>query len=172
MDLARKIQRPKWERKSGLRDNEIPADVTADLRTEDNELSLWTRLPGETGLDAVFLALAAGPRMRELDKMDVAWVSDHILKNEAIQLQPSPGETLVADLQGRHVNAIQLDLTRLGAIAEKIAAAIEGQQFHRKTKAEIVELLGEAVRAGRVEVGSLQDRVRAKVEEYLSRGAA
>ena len=167
MDLARKIQIPKWERRSGLGKNEIPADVTADLRTGDNNLSLWKYLPDETGLDDVFLALAAG--QQELDKMDVAWVSDQDLEKDGIRLQGSPGTTPVIDLRDRHVDAIQLDVTRLGKIAHQVAAAIDNQHFHRKTRAEIVELLGQAVRAGRVDPVVLGKNVRAKVEEYLSR---
>lgn len=170
MYLVRKITRSKWERTDQLGDNEIPADgITADLRSTNNALSLWACADASESLDDAVLALAAG--FERIDKIEVIWIDRESLKAASVKLDKTQGRTPVADLVDRHIDAVQLDLIRLGRFAEQVSTALKAGQYRRLTKKQVARLIATAVEDGRVALDDLQEKVKIAVSEYVKRDA-
>jgi hypothetical protein len=166
--LARKVTRAKWEVPSDIGRQEIPADaVTTDLRTTSNTLSFWRcENAGDDELRRVVLALAAAAE--RVDKVDVVWIAQATLEGAGIALKESEGRTPVAEMAKKHVDALHLDLVRLGNIARQIAAALRQGQHRRLTRKEVVRILADAVEAKVVGDEELKDKVREDVERELN----
>lgn len=148
--LVRKVSRAKWEPTLGTK--KISADaVTGDLRTSNNELSLWKIASSERAeLEKAALALAAaGDR---IDTLDIAWIASEDIEGQGISLRDSPGRTAAVALKHSHVDAEKLDLTALCTIAEILARAIRDRaHFKRFTKAQVKQLLRTSLDAGQVD---------------------
>ncbi len=166
MYLVRKVTRAKWERTEQLDDDEIPADaVTADLRTTNNALSLWSCAdPTGEQLNDAILALVAGSE--RVDKIDVVWIKRQAFV-DAVEVQESQGRTPVADLVDRHRDAVRLDYGRLGLFAKQIVAALKDDRVKRLTKKKVAQLIASAVKANRLNLDALEDRVKAEVQKHL-----
>lgn len=166
--LVRKIDRKKWEPNPGLQQNEISADaVTANLKTTENKLSLWKCEVAEPKeLEQIALALgAAGER---IDKIDIVWVAKEILDKDGIKLVESSGTTPVAELRSRHMDAVLLDLSRIGKVAHCLADAIRiGEQHYRFSYNQVKELVCTAVQQGLVTASDLSERIRSEVQNEI-----
>ena len=164
MFLARKITRAKWESTEYLSADEIPADaVTADLRTQGNVLSFW-QCATDTASDVAEAALAIAAAGERLDRLDIVWLADQELQSDGLTLRDTEGRTPVSDMVAKHVDVDRLDYVRLGSVARRVAAAIEADQCRRLTRARVKSLIEEAIRQGRIDHGSLQEKLRAEVE--------
>lgn len=163
--LVRKIDRKKWEPNPGLQQNEISADaVTANLKTTENKLSLWKCEVAEPKeLEQIALALgAAGER---IDKIDIVWVAKEILDKDGIKLVESSGTTPVVELQSRHMDAVLLDLSRIGKVAHCVANAIRiGKQHHRFSHYQVKKLVRTAVQQGLVMVSDLHQGIQKDIQ--------
>ena len=167
MFLARKITRAKWEATQELSAGEISADaVTSDLRTQGNELSFWQcGMGAEPEVEEAVLAIAAaGDRV---DRLDIVWLSDDELQADGQKWNETDGRTPVTELVRRHVDVSRLDYVRLGKIAHRVVTAIKGNRHLRLTKARVTTLLAAAVRQERIDLGNLQEKVRAEVRKSL-----
>lgn len=168
MYLVRKISRAKWNRTERLGIGEIPADaVTADLRTTSNALSLWASADeGDEALEDAVLALVSGAE--RLDKVDVVWIERARFDEAGVELSETPGRTPVVDLVDSHVDAVRLDLVRLGHFAHQVVRSIDAEQYRRLTKKRVAQLLAAAVDAGRVSLMALEEKVQEEVSRYVS----
>ena len=164
MFLARKVTRAKWERTSGLKPGEIPADaVTVDLRTRDNSLSLWRCGTGsEREVEDVLLALASGSE--RIEKMEIVWIDEQDLQSDGQSMADSTGLTPVKELVDRHVDLQHLDFERLGKVARLFVSALHGERYRTATKRQIKDLLISAVNEGRVSADELKEKVRQQVQ--------
>lgn len=155
--LTRKISRAKWEREGG-----IGADaVTCDLRTAGNRLSFWRfRESGERIYESTALALTS--TWEELEKIEIIRIAESELEAEGIVLQPSPGVTVVEDLKEYHVDAVELDLDRLGSVARLIAGKVRGDSasWRRFSKQQVGDMLRVAIREKRLNQESLKPKIR------------
>lgn len=167
MYLARRIARAKWDKtrnlQRGLADDEISADaVTGDLRTRDNSLSFWrVRTQADGEIEDVALAIAAAGE--RLDRLDMVWIAEKELQADGQVLEESTGRTPITDLADRHIDICRLDYSRLGKVARRVAAAIEGDQCCILPKGRVKKLLVEAIKAGRVTPEKLADRLRSEI---------
>ncbi len=167
MFLARKITRAKWSSKTGLATDEIPADaVTADLRTKENALSFW-RCGTEADRQVEEAALAIAAARNRVDKLDVVWVSDEDLRADGQKLRDTEGQTPVLGLVEHHVDIQNLDYVRLGRVANRIVAAIDGKQCRRLAKGKVLKLLAAAVNERRVDLDNLNEKVRSEIRKSL-----
>lgn len=153
----------------GLVPEEIAADaVTRDLPTTNNDLSFWAcQSVDDAELRETVLALAAN--CERLDKMDVAWLERDAVQGEELTVLQSPehANTPVESLKNRHVDIARLDLVRLGKVAGLMRVAVKEKRCKRFLKKEVLTVLVEAVRSGRVKAEALKERVRQDVEEAL-----
>jgi hypothetical protein len=167
MYLARKITRAKWVVKDGLAANEIPADaVTADLRSADNALSFWRC--GDAADDELRqAALAIVAKAQRCDKLDLVWVAEESLTEEAVRVRDTKGETPVTAMARNHVDASDLDLVRLGKVAYRIAESIRNNQFMRLTRMEVRDILTSAIKDRLIEMSALDEQLREEVSDAM-----
>lgn len=171
MFLARKFTRAKWQPKAGIAAREIPADaVTVDLRTTDNTLSFWRY--GEAGADGVRqVALAIAATAERVDKLDIVWVAEEMLRADGVRMQDTNGETPVRAMVKEHVDAAYLDLIRLGKVAFRIAQSIRETRCARYTRQEVITLLTSAVEKRFLDLSALKDKVQDVVRAAISTGS-
>jgi hypothetical protein len=168
--FARKIShRAKWGDVEGFAAGEISSDaVTRDLGTLNNELSFWScSSADDSELHETVLAMAAnGDR---LDRMDVVWLERADVERASVSIQPSPhnANTPVETIKNKHVDFAKLDLVRLGRVAVLMRDAIVGNGCKRFAKDDVLKVLVEAVRDGRLKLEQLKDGLRKKVEAAL-----
>jgi hypothetical protein len=165
--LTRKISRAKWEASDDLNEGEIQADaVSADLRTSGNTLSFWRCASSDdAALRRAVLALAAAAE--RVDRIDVAWLTVASVDDNGIAHKDTPGNTPVTSLRGDHVDLVQLDLRRLGRVAELIAEAVGNGNHKRLTNKKVVDIVVQAVKDDLVAVEDLEARVQQEVRKVL-----
>lgn len=166
MFLARKISRPKWQN-DDFSDGEIPADaVTADLRTQGNNLSFWQCGDGTADeVEEAALALAAGGD--RVDKLDLVWISEDEFQEAGLVWGSTKGRTPVEDLNKLHIDLFDLDYVRLGNVANSVVSALNGRRYHRLSRGKVKKLLASAVNDRRVELGALNERIQKEVRLLL-----
>ena len=118
MFLARKISRPKWDQHPDLAEGALRADaVTADLRTVDNELSVWRCGHNEaTNKDVQEAALAMAYFMVRAETIDLAWLDKDELEQAGHIVRQTDQVTNVPDLRSHHYDICALDYTKLGIL--------------------------------------------------------
>jgi hypothetical protein len=165
MFLGRTISKAKWEVEPPFVDDEIAAEALTDLKTSANKLSLWEF--AEPDSDWKDLVLAVASSWKQLDTVDAAWLEREAL-SRIVQLENSQGETPVADLRGRHVDAVALDVVRLLRVAELFAFVVRSAgPIRRVIVSEITEILAAAVRARRLALSDLKEKVREQVQKRI-----
>lgn len=168
--LVRIINRAKWNPQPGLDSAEIPADaVTVDLRTQGNRLSFWMYVGDQvTGIrDA---ALAHASARDSVEKLDLVWMPESVFSNDGIHFENSSGNTPVATMRAKHIDAVSLDLVRLGMVAKRVAEAIEAEQCKRMTRKDVLKVLSGAVGKNVLNLDDVSTKVRDQVAGYLQSG--
>lgn len=161
--LARKIARAKWDIKSFMKDGEIAADaVTVCLKTFDNRLSFW--LCDDERADVAEVVLAMVTTHQHLEKLHMIAVPKEDIASADVSLETTDGITRVEDLKGRHRDTGGLTLDSLSAVARLLAPMIRaGSHCYLFSRKQVLEILRQAVRNGRVDVDSLEERLRAEI---------
>lgn len=157
--LVRKISRAKWEPKPELEPTFIAADaVTVDLRTSNNRLSFWECNQGQVEAELAEVAVALAGGLDRPDKLDIAWFEKSLVESMGVQLENTEGHTPLKGVRGFHVDAVNLDLSRIEQLSRLLADAIRKDENHKRfTKSDILELLCRAVHAGRLSLSDLRD---------------
>ena len=166
--LARMIRAQRWE--PGPGEGEIAADaVTSDLRTKDNELSMWLCSGNEdlSTLEAVALALAAG--FERTEKLQLVWIGKDELLQAGISLATTKGNTPVSSLSDRHVDLKGLDYVRLGSVAKLVSEAVARNHIHLFREQQVVKLLANAIKTNALNAADLKAKVRTSVESELAK---
>lgn len=165
MVLVRSIQRNKWRAPPGAGTHETAADaVTHDLRTTDNRLSFWRCADdGPVSLETAVLAIVAG--RDRLDIVDVVWVEQTVLHQQAVVCEQTPGCTPATRVRNTHVDASCLDLVRHGCVAKSIADSFRADRCRRYSKAQVRELLVAAAAADALDFDSLKPSIREAIEK-------
>lgn len=165
--LVRMISPAKWKQDSDLSSGAIAADaVTGDLRTVQNRLSFWrcvTSNPLE--IERVALALAAG--LERLDRLDLILLEEEDLRHRGLDIRSTPGNTPISSLRTHHVDVDQLNLSRLGSIAQLIAMAHRARALVTLSRLEVLAIVVRAIRDDTLAIQSLRGELRAKVEAAL-----
>jgi hypothetical protein len=160
--LVRKISRAKWEASIGSK--KISADaVTGDLRTKNDELSLWAiASSAEAELEKVAIAIAASGE--RVDSLDVAWIASRELRKRKIALRSSLGVTAAVAYRNLHVDAEELELASLSKIARVLARSVrESEQLKRFTRAEVKRLLQSSIEMGATDRNLLDPKLRTEL---------
>lgn len=163
---ARKFNRAKWEKPPFIKDDDIPADaVTICLKTGDNKLSLWECTDEKTSLEDVVLALATGVRVGQLEKMHVIALPKEELASAQLVLYKSQGDTQVQELRERHLDLIELTLSKLAAFARLMATQMRGDiNCHSFTKKEVAKIINNSISAGRITADKLAPGIQAELD--------
>lgn len=111
---------------------------------------------------AVLCLATAGDR---LDAVQVVLVDEQAVLGIG-PLEPTPGETPVSSLAHLHRDLVGLDCARLGVLAEHVRTSIgtEGR-FRLFRKAEVKQMIRDAIDKGLVAISALHDKLRQEIEK-------
>jgi|GEM_PF-960105 len=166
--FIRKISRAKWETEGRFASGQIPADaVTADLRTRNNSMSLWHIDKPSNDNELCDIALAFVAAADRIETMDLAWVDKEFFESNRIIIESSDGRTPVVSLRQYHADAINVDLTRLSAVATGIAAAIKINQYKRFTKRELKKIIVDAIDKELISIDVLNQKVKEEIRKQI-----
>ena len=117
MPLLRKITKPKWFDKPWLPAGEVPADALVDLRTQNNELSVWRVEPDEVNLHAVIAALASNKTER-LANLDYVVLDEEVVAGLGIEWTQTVGDSPHRDANLQwHCDLTELTATKVVGLA-------------------------------------------------------
>ncbi|MHC4135086.1 MAG: hypothetical protein ACYS0K_08885 [Planctomycetota bacterium] len=158
----RRITKARWLRpdEKWLPDGEVHADPIVDLRTEKNELSVWSVDDSRANFDRVVTAL--GGTGEFVSNVDYALVEDRLIKELGIRVQQSAGAT--PDDQANeswHYHLTELTGAKILQLALLIAFRSERDRVRERA---MRTLLLDAISAGTI--------ARDRLDENLARRLA
>jgi|ERR1017187_7088252 hypothetical protein len=142
--LLRSVTKPKWEAPEWMPAGDVPADALSDLRSDQNELSVWRVEPDDPAILNTALAALASSRQR-LDKLDYTLLDEAILPAIPIKCLKSDGRTPHSTANG----TLHWDLTELTA-QKVLVIAVEMMPLKRVrvSQKEVKRLLCDALEKG------------------------
>lgn len=148
--------------------HEVASDVVhKELRTKENTLSFWLTAtsPARPAWEDAALAIVGG--LTTVEAIDIAWLPRSAMERNGVQFEPSDGRTRILRLKSNHFDAVLLDAHRLAFVATELAAAIRDRgHVRRLTRAELLELLSQAVDDGHVGLTSLPKQIQGQLNEH------
>jgi hypothetical protein len=161
MLLARKVLVAKWVEAQAELDAPVPADPLGDLRTDNNELSVWEVADDLADLDDLIAAMASV--FESLSSCDVALVSEDSVLSRGIGWRSSRGHTRIARAEARHRDLHSLTGVDLVSIAEVFRRG----SFHMFEDREVAVRLAAAVNRRDLDVDVLSKKWKALVAPLL-----
>ena len=164
---ARKISLAKWPKPPLSDDFDIhtlQADAIADIRTFNNNLSIWS-IPSasDSDINEAVLALATSTSQSSFDKMDVVVFSSKDISARGLQLESVDGKTAVTDLKSTHQNIINLTYDSLTGVMKIISEITVNGRHIRRTKKQIETLIRNNF--ARIDLAAFSnDEIRNKIE--------
>jgi len=160
MIVFRKISRAKWE---PINTDSISADaITGDLRTQGNKLSLWQfDSAADENLDKVGLILATN--LDDLAPIDITWIDKEKLSPN-IAFEATSGDTPILSLQSFHIDAVNIDLDRLGSIARAYFEAFHSGNCKRLSRLIVKGLIKSAIKSGDLKEDNLNKKLAKKIQ--------
>ncbi|MBQ7560978.1 MAG: hypothetical protein IJS99_03955 [Synergistaceae bacterium] len=163
--LVRKIARGKWPDECICPLEQLRADAISDLRTSGDTLSVW-KIDNINDMDTAVLALSASSKTEKIENISVVWMDEEDLKNKKINLDCSQkGDTVVIDLQDKHVNLVRLNYSFLGIVASLIMQKLKQDNFRRFTKSQVEKLLVQAYKANRIPQEACSEKLFQTLQE-------
>ncbi|MBU1261124.1 MAG: hypothetical protein KJ757_01240 [Planctomycetes bacterium] len=161
--LVRKIDRSKWDQRNIIDGEQPSADaITNCMRTTLNTLSLWLINDVNEREEAV---LAIASNFTNLAAIDILLIDRALIEKRKLTLVTKPGLTLYSDFKNQHLNVTNLDYPSLGVMAEVIVESIRQKRHKRFRERELIEILTNAVRAGKVKWSELKPDVQKKIPQ-------
>lgn len=159
--LVRKIEAAKWRRTSSEDVADVPADaITGCTRTSGNKLSVW-RIEQEDDLRSAVLAMTA--MGSQIETMDFVVLKEADLASQELSLARSPSTTPVRDFIDRHFDIVDLTYSSLGRVARVILGLVKADGVRRFTKAQLREILLQAVKEDRVDRSALHEKLQSAI---------
>lgn len=162
--LLIRVDKPRWEWNSDdspwIPPGDIPAAPLTDLRTSPNsELSVWYVEDNRTNLERIVAALA-GTR-DHCDKFDFALFPEVVLTQAQIQSKNSMGNSADRDANSSwHRDLVELTASKLSTLARLIR---EQGAIERRFEKQVIELIADGVKQGRIEALRLKPALRKNV---------
>ncbi len=108
--------------------------------------------------------------MEKIETIHVALLDkDHLHTNGfVIKATPENANIPIEELRSRHVDLANLTVTQILFLAKEIATKVrQNSDFYLFTKLAVREILCTAVRAGRLDLNNLKDKVKFEVQNNL-----
>ena len=138
--LLRVINKAKWDQQyNWLASSDLPADIITDLRTNNNELSVWSVDFDRCNLDVVLAAAAAG--REHLDKLDYTLLDEAIPTKISIKCRQSPANTPNQAANSLHRDLAELTVRKVVDLAHHMMPL----RRERITARQVKELLMDAL---------------------------
>lgn len=145
--------RPEW-----LADGELPASPLGDLKPSvGNRLSVWEIEDGEGNLQRIIAALAARSAVagnrNHLEKFDCTLIDGGLPGSIDIGMEKTPGISLDHEANERwHRHLTQLTVSKVAALVDVMAQHGERRRYSEE---DVTRFVGEAVKAGWIDIGDL-----------------
>jgi len=149
-----------------LEDGDIPADRISDLRTEENQLSIWMLKEDKSELSRCLSAFAAN-RMR-LTKLDYMIFNVDLLSELNLDYIESKSNLRDKEINILHRDIINLSAKKLFSLAQVLTSKCE---LGRKEKQDVASLLIESIDKGWIRKESLQPSLLLEVEKISEKMA-
>jgi hypothetical protein len=157
--LLRVVSKPKWVAPDWMAPEDVPADALTDLRTDKNELSVWSVEADGTNLDAVLAAVAAN--RHRLDKLDYTLLDEARLIPIQIKCERSEGITPHVTANGAmHRDLKELTVQKIAQLAKEMMPLTRV----RVPETEVRGLLLEALKNGALDRGRIQAKLLSELE--------
>lgn len=154
--VARKIQVERWDATlyaSGDADVRVDSLTGRCLETKEERLSVWMCKNDKEDVAQVALALATNFTLKKDEGMYIVLLRKDILEEEGFTFDSSEGNSKVADLNSRHFDIADLDVSKLLRIATEITRNVrQDKRLFPFTKKEVAELLQKAIEDNRVDL--------------------
>jgi hypothetical protein len=141
---------------------EIPADALVDLRTTNDELSVWRLEPDGSNLSALVAALASNKTTR-VDKLDYVVLDEEVFIALKIRCVPTQGVSPhVSANQKYHCDLVELTAAKVFALANEVkrAEATHQRLFPKNVK----EILQRALEAKALERSVMEPELLAELD--------
>ncbi|MFN8496058.1 MAG: hypothetical protein U0350_51175 [Caldilineaceae bacterium] len=168
--ILRIINKNRWYRDAenypGKEQADAPADTLVDLRTEENELSVWLVDDDLANLERLLAALAAN--RQRLDKLDYTLFSEEIFEQIGIQVQQTVGDVPDAVVNQWHLALVNLTAMQVAELARSIWHSPVTQTFRCLPK-QVAKLIAQAIHQEYFRLEQLQSDLHAEVVKYMAR---
>jgi hypothetical protein len=160
--FLRKIRKARWANDKGyewLGAEDIQADALSDLKTENNELSVWHVEEDESNLRQIVVAL--GANYKKLDTVDYALVDQRVLLTAGIKAVEAAGDTPYENANEWHRNLIELTAEKVIEIAKNMR---KERRIARVWPQDLQRHLTRAIEAGEVKLSRLEERLQKELQ--------
>ena len=160
--LLRQIRKSKWYAHKDvpwLGEGNIQADALADLKTEDNALSVWFIEGDKTNLEDVVAALAAGRDV--IANFDYALIDESLVTEIGIKVTATPGEVGDPRVRIWHRDLAELSGGKLYGLALAISKHGEKQRVLPDT---VTDLVRRAVASGGIRLADLKPEIASRIQ--------
>lgn len=155
--LVRKISQAKWQTFAHEDGKPVTADaVTGDLRTQNNNLSLW-QISDLSELHEAALAIVSG--QERLETIDLAVLDENELIEKGFSVQETLGSTPVKDLQRIHRAVVSLTCNDLHPLAQVVISSFRQNRVRRITEKGSRDIITNAIKNERLELSDLKKKV-------------
>jgi len=155
--LVRKISQAKWRTFAHEDGKPVSADaVTGDLRTQNNNLSLW-KISDLSEFREAALAIVSGHE--RLDTIDLVALDEAELSEVGLSVRETFGATPVEELQRIHRDVVSLTYEDLRPIAQAVISGIRQERVKRISKKEILDIITDAIKNERLNLSDLKKEV-------------
>lgn len=164
--VLRKIRKAKWHKLGGGSnpvEDEIQADALWDLKTEDNQLSVWHIEDDQSNLDLVLTAVAANCQF--IANVDYVLIDQKTLTGLNIQARQTNGNSPYQTANKWHRDLLDLSARRLLELAKEIYKNSDGRM--RKGDKEVKQLLVSAVTSRHIDPTNLGQDLQRQIAKAL-----
>lgn len=159
--LRRLDNRRRWDKVDlpWLGQGEIPADPMADLKTNENKLSVYYVEKNQSNLNDVIEAIAATRNFP--DRFDYLLFDEEICSELKIEVRDTKGETPNEEVNKKwHRDLAELSADKLLELAKVV---YEKGETHRELEKEMLERVAKASLAGKIPIKDLKPNWRQRV---------
>lgn len=169
--ILRKVKKGRWKtNKSWLPSWEYQADILDDLRTKNNEISVWVVRDDKSNIERIIAAL--GSSGDYLSNFDYALFDLTFLKDLDIKFSKRPGITPdhKANIKW-HLNLEELTLHKVANLARKINEGYitSGVEIRRFQEKNVSEFIANGINQGNIDKEILYDNQKSKILTKLEK---
>jgi hypothetical protein len=155
--LLRKIRRSKWFATEWLSPDELQADALGDLRTQNNELSVWLVADDKSNLTQVVAALSLSAD--QVSIVEYALIDLDILADKGFDIVENTGQTPFTTANHWHRDLVELSTGKVFELVTLVKAA----EKERCRDKETLVYITDAIESGTVDVSKISDKLQASL---------
>jgi len=162
--LLRKLERKLWmDREITASLGGLQADALKNFSTQNNALSVFCVNKNKMPIERILAAIAGG--RDNVQEIDYALFDSKILEEHGIKISPKKGITADDEVNGLHIDLIDLTANQVEAIASSIQKRGE---LKRIPKRKIGENLAVGLKEGYLNRNRINSNLFGKMSKYIN----